>query len=149
MVFVCDPLLTLALPLLVVAGSVTIIIVTASNMLLQSLVSDHLRGRVKAFCTVGTDKRKQRPLMYALRKRSRPISRKVWSSSDCYLPSYSPELNPEEQLSVGLKQAIGSKVPTRTKAKLREMPSTNTVMLENNPERVVSYFQNTRIKYAV
>jgi hypothetical protein len=35
------------------------------------------------------------------------------------LPRYSPELNPEERPNANLKQAIGSKVPVRTKAKLR------------------------------
>src|ERR1019366_349151 len=33
-----------------------------------------------------------------------------------YLPSYSPELNPDERLTAGLKHAIATKVPTRTKA---------------------------------
>jgi transposase len=36
-----------------------------------------------------------------------------------YLPSYSPELNPEERLNADLKHAIGTKVPARTKAKLK------------------------------
>ena len=36
-----------------------------------------------------------------------------------YLPSYSPELNPEERINADLKHAITSKVPVRTKAKLR------------------------------
>ncbi len=31
-----------------------------------------------------------------------------------YLPSYSPELNPEEPLNADLKQAIGKKAPVRT-----------------------------------
>lgn len=35
------------------------------------------------------------------------------------LPSYSPEPNPEERPNAGLKQAIGKRVPVRTKAKLR------------------------------
>lgn len=35
-----------------------------------------------------------------------------------YLPSYSPELNPEERLNADLKHVIGRKVPIRTKAKL-------------------------------
>jgi transposase len=35
-----------------------------------------------------------------------------------YLPSYSPELNPEERLNADLKHAIGTQVPARTKAKL-------------------------------
>ena len=35
-----------------------------------------------------------------------------------FLPSYSPELNPDERLNADLKQAIGAKVPIRTKARL-------------------------------
>ncbi|MEC5214356.1 transposase [Polaromonas sp. CG_9.5] len=37
-----------------------------------------------------------------------------------YLPSYSPQLNPEERLNADLKQEMGKRVPVRTKAKLRE-----------------------------
>lgn len=33
-----------------------------------------------------------------------------------YLPSYSPELNPEERLNADLKHAIGSKAPARTRS---------------------------------
>ena len=65
-----------------------------------------------------------------------------------YLPSYSPELNPEERLNADLKHAIGSKVPIRTKPKLRAAANDHMVMLENNPERVKSYFQDPRVKYA-
>ena len=65
-----------------------------------------------------------------------------------YLPSYSPELNPEERLNSDLKQAIGTKVPVRTKEKLRTAANDHMAMLENNPERVVSYFQDPRVKYA-
>jgi hypothetical protein len=36
-----------------------------------------------------------------------------------YLPGYSPALNPEERLNADLKQALGKRVPVRTKAKLR------------------------------
>ncbi|RFC37606.1 MAG: DDE superfamily endonuclease [Candidatus Nitrotoga sp. LAW] len=32
-----------------------------------------------------------------------------------YLPSYSPELNPDEMLNADLKQAVTTKVPARTK----------------------------------
>jgi transposase len=65
-----------------------------------------------------------------------------------YLPSYSPELNPEERLNSDLKQAIGSKVPVRTKEKLRAAANDHMTMLENNPERVASFFQDPRVKYA-
>ena len=46
--FAYNSLLWVALPLLIVSGCATIIIVTSSNILLQSLVPDNLRGRVMA-----------------------------------------------------------------------------------------------------
>ena len=45
-----------------------------------------------------------------------------------YLPSYSPELNPEERLNADLKQAMGKRVPVRTKAKLREAANEQMAM---------------------
>jgi hypothetical protein len=36
-----------------------------------------------------------------------------------YLPSYSPELNPDERLNADLNYALGSRVQVRTKDKLR------------------------------
>jgi MFS family permease len=50
--FSYNPLFLVALPLLVVSGASTIIVVTASNMLLQHLVPEHLRGRVMALFTM-------------------------------------------------------------------------------------------------
>lgn len=65
-----------------------------------------------------------------------------------YLPSYSPELNPEERLNADLKQAIGSKVPARTQAKLRAAATEHMTQLEKTPERVIAYFQDPHVKYA-
>jgi len=65
-----------------------------------------------------------------------------------YLPSYSPELNPQERLNADLKQAMGKRVPVRTKAKLRDAANEHMAMLETSPERVMSYFQDPRVKYA-
>jgi transposase len=65
-----------------------------------------------------------------------------------YLPSYSPELNPEERLNADLKQAMGKRVPVRTKAKLRNAANEHMTMLEKSPERVMSFFQDPRVKYA-
>jgi len=65
-----------------------------------------------------------------------------------YLPSYSPELNPEERLNADLKQALYSKVPVRTKAKLKAATTEHMQALENSPERVKKYFQDARVKYA-
>ena len=65
-----------------------------------------------------------------------------------YLPSYSPQLNPEERLNADLKQEMGKRVPVRTKAKLRAAASEHMAMLEQNPERVIGYFQDSRVRYA-
>ncbi|MFO7543263.1 MAG: IS630 family transposase [Thiobacillus sp.] len=65
-----------------------------------------------------------------------------------YLPSYSPELNPEERLNADLKHAIGSKVPARNKAKLKAAATEHMVRLEQCPDRVMSYFQDPHVKYA-
>lgn len=65
-----------------------------------------------------------------------------------YLPSYSPDLNPDERLNADLKQALGSRVQVRTKAKLRTATQNHMNMLAANPERVRAYFQDPRVKYA-
>ena len=65
-----------------------------------------------------------------------------------YLPSYSPQLNPEERLNADLKQEMGKRVPVRTKAKLRDAANEHMTRLEHDPERVMSYFQDRRVRYA-
>ena len=63
-------------------------------------------------------------------------------------PSYSPELNPEERLNADLKQAIYTKVPVRTKAKLKAAATEHMQTLEKSPDRVQKFFQDARVKYA-
>jgi transposase len=65
-----------------------------------------------------------------------------------YLPSYSPELNPEERLNADLKHVIRSKVPVRTKAKLQAAAVEHMTALQAKPERVKTYFQDPFVKYA-
>jgi transposase len=65
-----------------------------------------------------------------------------------YLPSYSPDLNPDERLNADLKYALGSRGQTRTKDKLKEATKAPMDLLEKEPERVRSYFDNPRVKYA-
>lgn len=65
-----------------------------------------------------------------------------------YLPSYSPESDPEERPDADLKHAIGSKVQARTKAKLKAATTEHMQALEKSPERVKKYFQDPRVKYA-
>ena len=64
------------------------------------------------------------------------------------LPNYNPELNPDERLNADLKHAIGSKVPVRTKAKLHAAATDHMATIEADPDRVKSYFQDPRVKYA-
>ena len=59
--------------------------------------------------------------------------------------SDSPQLNPEEWLNADLKQETGKRVRLRTKAPFRETANDHMTMLEQNPERVVSYFQDRRV----
>ena len=65
-----------------------------------------------------------------------------------YLPSYSPELNPDERLNADLKYAIGSKVSARTKTKLKAAATAHMEFIEANPERAKKYFQDPRAAYA-
>ena len=65
-----------------------------------------------------------------------------------YLPSYSPELNPDERLNGDLKQAIETRVPCRTKDKLLKAATNHMMAIEKNPERIKSFFQDPCIKYA-
>ncbi|OYV76629.1 MAG: IS630 family transposase, partial [Chromatiales bacterium 21-64-14] len=65
-----------------------------------------------------------------------------------YLPSYSPELNPEERLNADLKHVIRRNVPARTKAKLRAATEEHMVVIGSEPERVKAYFRDPRVKYA-
>ena len=65
-----------------------------------------------------------------------------------YLPSYSPELNPEERLNADLKWEMGKRVPVRTKVKLRQAANDHMTMLENSPERIMRYFQDRRVRDA-
>lgn len=64
-----------------------------------------------------------------------------------YLPSYSPELNPDERLNADLKHALGSRVQTRTKDKLKAATKAHMDLLEQSPERVRLYFKDPRVKY--
>ena len=65
-----------------------------------------------------------------------------------YLPSYSPELNPEERLNADLKSALYTKLPVRTKAKLKAATTQHMQTLEKSPERVRKFFQDVHVKYA-
>lgn len=66
-----------------------------------------------------------------------------------YLPSYSPELNPDEYLNCDLKAGVHSGVPARSKEKLKSKALSHLRMIQKKPDRVQKYFNHPKIAYAV
>ncbi len=65
-----------------------------------------------------------------------------------FLPSYSPELNPDECLNSDLKQAVTSKAPAREKAQLKKATYRHLRKLSQSPQRVKNYFKHKPVRYA-
>ncbi len=65
-----------------------------------------------------------------------------------YLPSYSPELNPDEYLNCDLKAGVHSGKPARTKEQLKKKVISHMRMLQKKPSRVAKYFNHEKISYA-
>ena len=65
-----------------------------------------------------------------------------------YLPSYSPERNPDEYLNCDLKYGLSDKPAPKTQEKMKENLENHMKMLQNDSERVVKYFKHESIKYA-
>ena len=65
-----------------------------------------------------------------------------------YLPSYSPELNPDERLNASLKHAISTSVPVRTKANLKAAAEIHMDSLANSPDAVRAFFRDPGCQYA-
>jgi len=65
-----------------------------------------------------------------------------------YLPSYSPELNPDEYLNCDLKAGVHSGKPARSKEQLKKKVISHMRMLQKKPQRVAKYFKHKKISYA-
>ncbi len=65
-----------------------------------------------------------------------------------FLPSYSPELNPDEYLNCDLKIGVHSNAPARTKDQLSKKALSHLRRLQRMPGRVKNYFQHPKIAYA-
>jgi len=65
-----------------------------------------------------------------------------------YLPSYSPEKNPDEYLNCDLKYGLSEKTAPKTVEKLKENLENHMNMLQGNSKRVKSYFRHKDISYA-
>jgi len=65
-----------------------------------------------------------------------------------YLPSYSPELNPDEYLNNDLKSGIGLKSTPKNDKQMKKNVKSHMKYLQKNPERVARFFMHESIKYA-
>ena len=83
---------------------------------------------------------------------SKPVKKWVQEHKDqielFFLPSYSPELNPDEYLNCDLKDGVHSSVPARTKPNLKKMAVSHLRKIQKLPERVKNYFKHPKIAYA-
>jgi transposase len=65
-----------------------------------------------------------------------------------HLPSYSPELNPDEGLNADLKHAVTRKPPARSKHDLKRSVISHMRRLAKLPDRIRSYFGHPSFRYA-
>ncbi len=65
-----------------------------------------------------------------------------------HLPSYSPELNPDELLNCDLKAGVHSGAPARNEKQLKKKILSHMRMLQKTPSRVCKYFEHRKVKYA-
>ena len=65
-----------------------------------------------------------------------------------YLPSYSPELNPDEMANADIKQAVTKQAPARTKLQLVKAAAKHLRSVQRQPERIRKYFEHGPVRYA-
>lgn len=65
-----------------------------------------------------------------------------------YLPSYSPELNPDEYLNGDLKLSVAKRAPARDRDALLRTATTRLRSLQRRPEQVKKFFRHPRVRYA-
>ena len=65
-----------------------------------------------------------------------------------YLPSYAPDLNPEEHLNSDLKYQVHSGLVGRTRGQVKGKVRSAMKIIQKRPERVKKYFKDPAIAYA-
>ena len=65
-----------------------------------------------------------------------------------YLPSYSPELNPDEYLNSNLKNKIRSGIPARNETDIVSKTRSFMKTLQKRPQHVKKYFKHPAVAYA-
>ena len=65
-----------------------------------------------------------------------------------FLPSYAPDLNPDEALNCDLKARLNAAEPVRNSEQMSKKLLSHLRSLQRQPERTKSYFRNEHIRYA-
>jgi len=65
-----------------------------------------------------------------------------------FLPSYSPEINPDEYLNCDLKYGLSQKAMPKNDEQLKKNVQSHMKLLQRKPDRVIKYFKHESIKYA-
>jgi tRNA U34 5-methylaminomethyl-2-thiouridine-forming methyltransferase MnmC len=65
-----------------------------------------------------------------------------------YLPSYSPEPNPDEMANADLKQALSKLAPARTKLQLVKPTAVHLRSVQRQPAPIKKYFKHDPVRYA-
>jgi len=65
-----------------------------------------------------------------------------------YLPSYSPDLNPDEYFNRDLKSELSKRPSLRGKGKFKALVKTQVRSLAKKPTRIQKYFNSSKIAYA-
>ena len=65
-----------------------------------------------------------------------------------FIPSYSPELNPDEYLNRDLKRNVNARRMPRNLSELKENVMSFMLSIQKQPARIMSYFNSRHITYA-
>jgi len=76
------------------------------------------------------------------------VSQRTESIELHYLPSYSPDLNPDEYLNRDLKAELARKPSKRRDGQFKSQAKTEMRRIQKSPERVKKYFLSSCIRYA-
>ncbi len=82
------------------------------------------------------------------RKVKKWLSNKLDQIELFFLPSYSPELNPDEYLTADLKARMNAAEPVHRRGQMKKKILSHLRSIQKRPERIRSYFKAEEIRYA-
>jgi transposase len=136
-------------PALVVIGISALTLTHASNSLMQLETASAMRGRVMASSTsCGTEQWHAASSAGNAQRANASRDRAADAIEVVYLPSYSPQFNPDEMATAHIKQAIARSAPVHTKLQLVKATARHLRSVQRQPERIRKYFEHEPVRYA-